>query len=612
MPAANDHLASAVALSGASGSVTMDFTDADYTETGSPDEATWWGGPHKSLWFRWTAPSDGDFAFTLSTAPDMWDLAISPDAPDWDGFLANSQTWTGDGSDPAVVTVTAGDVLLMFADDYSYETGSPPTTNAVLSWEPYVPPPNATSWAVESGGGGFFHLAYEGDTALVNGTDLAGTTTVTVGGVSVSFDVLSGTQIRVHFTTTSRTGPVTLSNSSGSSNAPGDATVYHYGPWTQPADRWGPEADQTSVPSIVVTQSRSFPLIDDPVPDVWYDGPDTSQASPASPSSRPTGGSFGWGLLQSGDYETSGGPDHNFGHLSVDAGYVDVNNASSDDQGTLMPDVNPFTEGWVSDPHAVTYETEGGAGTPGTFEGRVKYHMNVIRNQDEVFAPRAYSGSPQHPGWGWRGQLRRLLPGDYAVWAGSGTNIFPAWLFPDSLTSREVLLDFDGDAPGSIVHVTNGDGNFPDTALSEELHLYEASGGTDLGVVELVADDPGQIIGLIATTDGYAAGSRPGAIVPSDPAGPHDSNVDLPWKDPADNKYKLGGQYVGSWGPWAVLWSVYYAPPRYRLIYDAPLTTPALTGLRSRQRATSTGGAPRIRQIRSRARSLRRGPGAIP
>ena len=72
--ASNDDFADAEVISGESGSVFL--TTAGATAEGSEPQAFYWsGGPYFSVWYEWTAPSDGRYAFRAGS--DLHDTLIA-------------------------------------------------------------------------------------------------------------------------------------------------------------------------------------------------------------------------------------------------------------------------------------------------------------------------------------------------------------------------------------------------------------------------------------------------------------------------------------------------------------------------------------------------------
>jgi hypothetical protein len=128
----NDAFASAQVISGPSGTITGNNAGAT-KEAGEPNHAGNPGG--KSIWFKWTAPSNGavifdtftsDFDTLLGvytgTAPSSLTLVTSGD--DSNGVLQSRVTFTA----------TAGVVYYFAIDGYDGESGS-----ATLNWRPGAP-----------------------------------------------------------------------------------------------------------------------------------------------------------------------------------------------------------------------------------------------------------------------------------------------------------------------------------------------------------------------------------------------------------------------------------------------------------------------------------------
>lgn len=148
-------------------------------------------------------------------------------------------------------------------------------------------------------------------------------------------------------------------------------------------------------------------------------------------------------------------------------------------------------------------------------------------------------------------ELRRIPSGSYTIRDVGDPGIAPDWFLPSELAALDLIT------------------SFTDTVAGQRSEVVVDFAPGDL-------DDDTRFAFVVAFVD-YTTGS---AVT--------DGNVGVFW----------------------VPISFRYVAETYRWLYDAPQVGAA--GLRSRQRMSRTGGAPRSRQIRSAAGSLRRGPGATP
>lgn len=106
---ANDRFADAELLTGPSGTVTATNTDAT-VEPGEPAGDSYSGYLRSSVWYSWTAPSDGVVAFEAATTRRGWGFSLNA----YTGSAVDALTDVGEGYNPDVweygreIVVTAG------------------------------------------------------------------------------------------------------------------------------------------------------------------------------------------------------------------------------------------------------------------------------------------------------------------------------------------------------------------------------------------------------------------------------------------------------------------------------------------------------------------------
>jgi uncharacterized repeat protein (TIGR01451 family)/uncharacterized delta-60 repeat protein len=114
----NNNFAQAIAINGVSGSTSGSNVGAS-AETGEPNPLGVAAG--ESVWYKWTAPANGAFAFT--TADSGFDSVLGV----YTGTAVNALTSVGEGFDisfigtqPAIFNATAGKVYYVQVDGYAY------------------------------------------------------------------------------------------------------------------------------------------------------------------------------------------------------------------------------------------------------------------------------------------------------------------------------------------------------------------------------------------------------------------------------------------------------------------------------------------------------------
>lgn len=235
---ANDNLANATAISGASGSITPLAYD------GTVDPATSESGEDlygtgETLWWKWTAPSTQDFIFSTAGSPSAPATSTGLDtklqvfsgpssSPTHASLTRRGFNDDQGGSDPytynskVTFSATAGTTYYIQVDQFG--TGQAGTLH--LSWLA-VPPPAPTLTSLSDS------TVKVGGSVTLFGTNLGAVTTVYFGTAAVtSFTIVSSTQITVTVPTDATpSGSITVSNGSLSSAL--SFTPLFPGPWEQ-------------------------------------------------------------------------------------------------------------------------------------------------------------------------------------------------------------------------------------------------------------------------------------------------------------------------------------------------------------------------------------------
>lgn len=559
---ANDAFANATLISGASGSITPvhydGVTDPATSETG---EAVYGNG--ETLWWKWVAPSSGTFQFSTEGSP-----SDDGDSHGLDTKLQiltsisavvaqNDDATSGTYNSRVQFTATGGTTYYIQVDQY----GAGQAGTIHLAWL-YIPPtPTASTWT--SSGTYSPLVAFPGDDLTVTGTHLDVVTDVTVGGVAQSFTDVSPTSLLVHIDSSAVSGPVIVSNVSGSAHpthSGSDLTVRYPGPWIQPPDEpassnaiglavYGPngppyptgatEPDFAGSPAQTVNPAANFL---------------TFEVQAISPQPSPD---WRWDALLP------------LMVLYPPSSYdMPAYDASGDVTGT---------------PHAIDYQTETGVGSVPTSDLTLTYEIDA---QGAQYNEDTDNRTLAEDLWQEHIQFRRIPDTD---WDSSG---FVAGAWP----SQAYLAGLSVDHDGSFVN--------PGATLS----LSSSGSWTDNNAT-LLNGSPAYVDPQDVTLADLAAG-RAWAITLTTFTGA--SSIAAPYIDPSTT-FGVGGAQSKAvepvYGRIHSAWT--YRPPRYRLLYDTPPTT-AVRTLRRRQQAAPVGSAPRRRQIANRAGSLRRGPGAAP
>ena len=219
MPFANDNFANATVISGASGAISPFHYDGT-TDPATAEASEIFIGNGETLWWKWVAPLTGTISFTTSgstsddASPNGLDTLLSLFSS-----FSNQLVSNDDGTDVLYPynsrvsrAVTAGTTIWIQLDEYAGAVGT-----VHLSWA-YLPP-TITSVSSFYGTLSPDMIVPNGTDHYLNGTNLAGATTVTFSGGAVCA-VTSATATYAHFTTptdltTIFTGPITVSTPFG-------------------------------------------------------------------------------------------------------------------------------------------------------------------------------------------------------------------------------------------------------------------------------------------------------------------------------------------------------------------------------------------------------------
>lgn len=575
-----DDFADAEVISGTSGSTAFDLTGAT-SETGEPIPAD-----GLTVWFSWTAPDNN---------PTQFDTAASSGDPDtylsvYTGSSVGALTLIVDdddsANDPDVGDPDYGTSRLHFTPTsgvtyyIQIDTFEASPVTGVLTWAPYVePPPAPTAGTWTQAAGRNFHTAWPGDDIIVTGTDLDAVTTVTIGDFTqASFTATDSTHLTITVGSNARSGPIVVSNSSGSDNASGFATVIFPGPWIQPATTWGPEQDSTDVDTVMHLGGREFwPGNDDTTLSELYGSTDNSVSRGAGIPGSGTSAIY-TSISQGGDWNTAvdvrpggTGLDRSHGFMGQGGGYIDVPGGDDDARHLLMPPLDvDFPDG------ALDMEVES---ETGVFADGLRVQPLIFRQLFETTSVDGFTGTLQHPATDWTLQIRRLPESRYVVYdPDAPAPAYPAWSFPDDLSGYPVLLEAPATAPGPPTHTTinppsSGPYFPPEYYPPLEVLVEEDSDvflGEDIGVIEVIGLDDEARLGLVTTFDAYAAGTTLAALRTEEPGGPTRDLNGPAWLNPVTGVYQGATSFVSQPSTSRIVLSARYTPPRYRFLYEEP------------------------------------------
>ena len=200
-PPANDDFVNAQPIAGTSGLITGRNNDASM-ETGESNHGGVPGG--RSIWFSWTAPSDG--RWTFDTRGSNFDTTLAV----YTGSSVNGLSLVAENNDSppgtisrVAITASSGTLYRIAVDGYNGATG-----NATLNWAFTPNLPTITSFNPAAGS--------IGSTVVLTGTNFTGTTGVRVNGVLVTgFTVNSATQITFSVPFGANSGSISISTPNG-------------------------------------------------------------------------------------------------------------------------------------------------------------------------------------------------------------------------------------------------------------------------------------------------------------------------------------------------------------------------------------------------------------
>ena len=179
-PVSNDNFANAQPIGGGAGTIAGSNIGAG-KETGEPNHALNAGG--KSIWYAWTAPSDG--IYTFDTIGSSFDTLMGI----YTGSAVNLLSEIASNDDMGNATVsrvsfsaTGGVVYYVAVDGFNGAGGS-----VALNWAKNTLSPSVTGFTPASGS--------PGTIVTINGAGFLSTTQVLINGTDCGFTVFSDNQI---------------------------------------------------------------------------------------------------------------------------------------------------------------------------------------------------------------------------------------------------------------------------------------------------------------------------------------------------------------------------------------------------------------------------------
>jgi hypothetical protein len=206
--APNDDFADATVLSGATGTLSQN-NNGGSKEPGEPDHADNAGG--SSMWFSWTAPTNGQFSFnTAGSAIDTLLAAYTGASVNALTRVASNDDFNFDLASAVSIQATSGTTYHLAVDGFDGETGA-----LVLNWAPEVPPANDnfTNALVVVGPVGTVNATNSGATKEAGEPDHAGE----LGGRSIWFRWTATSTNEVSITTVGSNFDTTLAVYTGAS-----------------------------------------------------------------------------------------------------------------------------------------------------------------------------------------------------------------------------------------------------------------------------------------------------------------------------------------------------------------------------------------------------------
>jgi hypothetical protein len=209
---ANDNFANAQALTGNSGTVLASNVGAS-KQPGEPNHAGNPGGT--SVWFAWTAPSNGNWRFnTIGSSFDTLLAIYSGTSVSTLSLVASNDDSGNSVSSQLSFDAAAGTNYRIAVDGHGGVSG-----NVVLNWALTGNLPVITGFTPPSGG--------VGTSVTINGTSLNGASAVGFGGANApSFTVNpSGSQIAAIVPVGASTGPISITTSNGTAQSANNFVV---------------------------------------------------------------------------------------------------------------------------------------------------------------------------------------------------------------------------------------------------------------------------------------------------------------------------------------------------------------------------------------------------
>ncbi len=206
-PPANDNFVNAVNLPGDSGTVTGTNLGAT-KEPGESNHAGNAGG--RSIWYQWTAPSSNNVTFNTfgSSFPTLlaaYTGGANPAVNALQPVASNRGGGVGFTSQLAFAA-TVGTTYYVAVDGVYGASGS-----VVLNWADNVATPDVAGFNPVGGG--------SGTAVTLTGTSFSSATAVKFGGVAATFAIISDTQINTAVPAGAVTGPVSVTNISGTGSS---------------------------------------------------------------------------------------------------------------------------------------------------------------------------------------------------------------------------------------------------------------------------------------------------------------------------------------------------------------------------------------------------------
>ncbi|MBX3747502.1 MAG: S8 family serine peptidase [Verrucomicrobiae bacterium] len=206
----NDAFADAALLSGVSGSVTGSTVGAS-KEAGEPAHAGISGG--RSIWYRWQAPTDGNWVFdTFGSSFDTLLAVYQGESLATLAQVAANDDAGGGTNSSVIVTARAGVPYRIAVDGFNANPSDPAQAasgSVLLNWAPITAGPTLTRFFPVRGAAG--------TVVTLEGSGFIGATAVDFGGVpAATFTVHAADRLTVTVPVGAMTGPIRVTTSIGS------------------------------------------------------------------------------------------------------------------------------------------------------------------------------------------------------------------------------------------------------------------------------------------------------------------------------------------------------------------------------------------------------------